>query len=31
MPELNFRYDPSLALGSDTLSLLGSLSDEEPA
>ncbi len=31
MPELEFRHDPSLALGSDILSLLGSLSDEEPA
>ncbi len=29
MPELRFRYDPSLALGDQTLSLLRSLTDEE--
>ena len=28
-PELRFRYDPSLALGTDTLTLLDSLSDDE--
>ncbi|MDH3214459.1 MAG: 30S ribosome-binding factor RbfA [Myxococcales bacterium] len=31
MPELRFCYDPSLALGSRTLALLRSLSDDEPA
>jgi ribosome-binding factor A len=29
MPELNFCYDPSLALGGETLALLSSISDEE--
>jgi ribosome-binding factor A len=29
VPELRFRYDPSLALGSETLSLLRSLADDE--
>lgn len=29
MPELRFRYDPSLALGGRTLALLSSISDEE--
>lgn len=28
-PELRFRYDPSLALGSETLSLLRRISDGE--
>lgn len=28
VPELRFRYDPSLAVGSEMLSLLRSLSDE---
>ena len=28
-PELRFRYDPSLALGSETLSLLKRISDGE--
>ena len=30
MPELRFRYDPSLSLGADTLSLLRSLGGTEP-
>ncbi len=29
VPELRFRYDPSLVLGSQTLALLGSLRDDE--
>jgi ribosome-binding factor A len=29
VPELRFRYDPSLALGADTLSLLRTLADDE--
>jgi ribosome-binding factor A len=29
IPELRFRYDPSLVLGSETLALLKSLSDDE--
>ncbi len=29
MPELRFRYDPSLSLGADTLSLLRSLGGKE--
>ena len=29
IPELRFRHDPSLALGSETLSLLRSLADDE--
>ena len=28
-PELRFRYDPSLALGTETLSLLRSIADDE--
>ena len=31
IPELRFRHDPSLALGSRTLSVLSSLSDGEKA
>ena len=31
MPALRFCYDPSLDLGSQTLSLLRSLADDEPA
>lgn len=31
MPELRFRHDPSLSLGSDVLSLLRSLSDDPSA
>ena len=31
VPQLRFRFDPSLALGSDTLSLLRSISDDEKA
>ncbi len=31
VPELRFRYDPSLALGTETLSLLRSLADDESA
>lgn len=31
VPALSFRYDPSLARGSRTLSLLRSLSDDPPA
>jgi len=31
MPELRFCYDPSLDLGSRTLSLLRTLADDEPA
>ncbi len=30
VPALDVRYDPSLALGSETLSLLRSLNDDEP-
>ena len=30
-PELRFRHDPSLALGTQTLSLLRELSDDEKA
>ena len=31
IPELRFRYDPSLDKGSQTLALLRSLSDDEPS
>jgi len=31
VPELRFRYDPSLSLGSETLSLLRSISDDDEA
>jgi ribosome-binding factor A len=31
MPELRFRFDPSLALGSRTLRVLRELEDDEPA
>ena len=31
MPELRFRFDPSLALGSETLRVLKELEDDEPA
>ena len=31
MPELRFRFDPSLALGSQTLRVLRELEDDEPA
>ena len=31
MPELRFRFDPSLALGSQTLSVLRELEEDEPA
>jgi ribosome-binding factor A len=31
MPELRFRFDPSLALGSETLRVLREISDDEPA
>ncbi len=31
VPALDFRYDASIALGSETLSLLRSLSDDETA
>ncbi len=31
MPELRFRYDPSLSLGSRTLDLLRDIADEEGA
>jgi ribosome-binding factor A len=31
MPELRFRHDPSLSLGSDMLSLLRSISDDPSA
>jgi len=31
MPELRFRFDPSLALGSQTLQVLRELEDDEPA
>jgi ribosome-binding factor A len=30
MPELRFRYDPSLSLGSKTLGLLREIADESP-
>jgi ribosome-binding factor A len=30
MPELRFRYDPSLSLGSQTLGLLREIADEAP-
>ena len=30
VPALDFRYDVSIALGSETLSLLRSLNDDEP-
>ena len=31
MPELRFRFDPSLALGSQTLRVLREIEDDEPA
>ena len=31
MPELRFRFDPSLALGSETLRVLKEIEDDEPA
>jgi ribosome-binding factor A len=31
MPELRFRFDPSLALGSRTLGVLREIADDEPA
>jgi ribosome-binding factor A len=31
MPELRFRFDPSLALGSRTLRVLREIEDDEPA
>ena len=31
MPELRFRFDPSLALGSQTLRVLRELEEDEPA
>jgi ribosome-binding factor A len=31
MPELRFRFDPSLALGSRTLRVLKEIEDDEPA
>ncbi len=30
-PQLHFRYDPSIALGSDTLGLLRELADDDEA